>query len=361
MAVAISALAALSRVAFAGGEESIWMPEQASSFAPDVDRAWDFFYWVSVVFLVLITVLVVWFTIRYGKAKGGKPEGNVHHNTPLELTWTIIPTILVVIMFYMGYTGYVDMRTPPGDVYEVTVTGQKWKWLFEYKNGHVDEKLHVPAHTNVKLTIKSEDVLHSVYIPAFRVKQDAVPGRYTFVWFRAKNVGEYHFFCTEYCGTGHSDMITWCVVHPKEGFDTWLANADPLKRMTDEQYQQYREDPDTFKAKNPDFADLEIPAVVGRNLYDKWGCKQCHSLDGSRIIGPTFKGLWGATREFEKGEPVKADENYVRDSILNPQDRIVKTYDNAMPTFKGRLKDREIYCIIEFLKTLADKPQKGSK
>jgi len=341
--------------------ETITVPSEVTSMSGQVDRTFDFFFWVAAFFFLLIAVLLVYFTIRFRKRKGAKPEGDTHHNTPLEIVWTVIPSILVVIMFYIGFKGFMDLAEVPQNVYTITVTGQKWKWLFTYPNGHIDEKLHVPANTNVKLRITSEDVLHSPYVPAFRIKQDAVPGRYTFAWFNAKKPGTYHFFCAEYCGTGHSDMITDCVVHPKEEFARWLETADPLKRLTEEQYEEYKKDPEAFVKKYPDFADLEIPTIVGRKLYEKFGCTQCHLLDGKRLIGPSFKGLWGTKVEFEKGDPVIADENYVRESILYPTKRIVKSYDNVMPTFKGRLKDREIFCLIEFIRSLRETPEKSEK
>jgi cytochrome c oxidase subunit 2 len=345
----------------AQAEKSVWMPEQASTGAGQVDQTFYFFYWIAAFFFVLITALLVYFTIRFRKRKGAKPEGDVHHNTPLEVVWTVIPTILVVVMFYLGFKGFMDLANPPQNAYLITVTGQKWKWLFTYPNGHVDEKLHVPANTDVKLRITSEDVLHSPYIPAFRIKQDAVPGRYTYAWFNAKKPGTYRFFCAEYCGTSHSDMITDCVVHPKDEFAHWLDTADPLKRLTDEQYQAYTKDPEAFVKENPDFSDLEIPAIVGRQLYEKFGCTQCHLLDGRRLIGPSFKGLWGSKVEFEEGDPVIADENYIRESILDPNKRIVKSYERAMPTFRGKLKDRQIYCLIEFIRSLEDKSDKPEK
>ena len=146
-------------------------------------------------------------------------------------------------------------------------------------------------------------------------------------------------------------MITTCVVHTREDFDYWLDHADPLKRLTPEQFEAYSKDPDRFTRDNPDFSDLEIPAVVGNTLFGKFGCTQCHTTDGTRLIGPTFKDLWGSKRQFEKGPDRIADENYIRESIVVPQKEIVKSYEGVMPTFKGRLKDREIYCLIEFIKT----------
>lgn len=338
---------------FAQRGKTFWLPEQASTTAYDVDNAFYFVYWVSVFFLILITVLLLWFTIKYKKKKGSKPEPAPNHNMPLEITWSVIPTLLVVVMFFWGFKGYLDLATPPADSYVITCTGQKWKWLFTYPNGHIDTELHIPANTNVKLDITSEDVLHSPYVPAFRTKQDAVPGRYTKMWFHAVKTGEFDFFCNEYCGKEHSAMITKCIVHPADEFDHWLANADPVARMTPEQFEEYKKDPAGTIAKYPeDLKGLEVPVIVGENLYKKFGCTQCHTLDGERLIGPSFKGAWGSQRKFEDGSAGVVDENYVVESILYPQNKIVEGYERVMPSFNGRLKDRQIYCIIQWLKTL---------
>lgn len=336
-----------------GGPKTLWLPEQASEGAYNVDNAFYFVYWVSVFFFVLITVLLIWFVIKYRKPKGSQPESTVTHNTTLEVTWSVIPTILVVIMFLWGFSGFMDLANPPENCYTIQTTGQKWKWLFTYPNGHVDTELHVPADTDVKLLITSEDVLHSVFIPAFRVKNDAVPGRFTHVWFNAIKPGTYDFYCTEYCGTDHSRMITKCVVHPKDEFETWLENADPIKRMTEEQFKEYEKDPVAFIKNNPDFKGLLPPVAMGQALYDKFGCKSCHLLTEEKLIGPGFKGVFGGSRKFTDGSTLaSADENYLRESILVPQAKIVEGYDGSMPSFQGRLTDRHIYCIIEFLKGL---------
>jgi len=354
----MAGLPVLTGPALAQSEKRVLPPEGAPVSPGGFDPAFNFWLIVSIFFFTLITVLVVVFILRYVKKKGEKAEGTAHHNTTLEIVWTVIPTLLTVFMFYLGFTSYMDLVRPPQNAYEIQVLGQKWNWLFTYPNGHTDEKLHVPAGKDIKLIITSIDVLHSAYIPAFRIKQDAVRGRYTYVWFNAPTPGEYYFFCAEYCGTGHSDMITTCVVHTREDFEYWLDHADPLKRLTPEQYEAYRKDPDKFTRDNPDFSDLEIPAVVGKNLYGKFGCTQCHTTDGTRLIGPTFKDLWGTKRQFEKGPDRIADENYIRESIVEPQKEIVKSYEGVMPTFKGRLKDREIYCLIEFIKTFKKKTDK---
>jgi cytochrome c oxidase subunit 2 len=313
----------------ATGGGSFWMPKGTSTFAGEVDFVFQFVLWISIIFFVLIVALMVLFVARYRRPKGTKPEDSPHKHLPLELTWTIVPSILVIIIFYLGFRGYMNLITPPANAYEILVTGQKWKWLFTYPNGYVDESLHVPVDEDIRLVTSSEDVIHSLYIPQFRLKQDVVPGRYGNLWFRATDPGEYEIFCAEYCGTGHSDMLATVVVHPPGEFEKWLEDAS-------------------------NFLDRMSPVEAGKLLYSQRGCKQCHSIDGSAGTGPTFKGIWGTQRVLQDGSRVLFDENHVRESILDPQAQVLAGFDPVMPTFKGKLKDREITAIIAFLKSLKD-------
>ncbi len=307
---------------------TFWMPVQASAGAEPVDRVFSFIFWVSVFFFVLIVALMVAFVVRYRRRPGREDaEDSAHHSTALELTWTLIPIAIVVFIFAWGFKVYLDLNTPPANSYEILVTGQKWKWLFTYPNGHVDENLHVPLDTPVRLVMTSEDVIHGFYIPAFRLKRDVVPGRYVKVWFRAIKPGEYQIYCTQYCGTGHSDMWAKVVVHEPGGFERWLDEASNfLKTMS--------------------------PAEAGEKLYRTRGCAQCHSVDGTGGTGPTFRALFGHPVPLEGGKTVTADEDYIRESILDPQAKIVLGFQPVMPTFQGRLKDQEITAIIEYVKTV---------
>ncbi len=271
---------------------------------------------------------MVVFVVRYRRREGVEPEPSPTHNTALELTWTVIPLLLVMVIFAWGFKAFLDMSTPPANAYEIQVTGQKWKWLFTYPNGYVDENLHVPVDEPVRLVMTSEDVIHSFYMPAFRMKQDVVPGRYTKVWFRATKAGEYQVFCAEYCGTGHSDMLAQVVVHEPGGFEKWLDEVGNL-----------------FKTMPP--------VEVGERLYRQRGCAQCHSIDGAASVGPTFKGVFGHDQALKGGGSALVDENYIRESILEPQAKIVAGFEPVMPTFKGQLTDREITAIIEYIKTLS--------
>ncbi len=327
----LSALAEpLSRLALAastGGGKTFWLPKQGSTLAPEVDYAWAVVYWLSVFFFVLVVALMFLFVFRYRASKVEKAEGRATHNTPLELFWTIVPTLLVVWLFWAGFDTYMNAATPPANTYEIQVTGQKWNWLFTYPNGYVDGNLHVPVDTPVTLLMGSEDVMHAFYVPEFRVKRDVIPGRINKIWFEATDVGEYDIFCAEYCGTSHSAMLSKVYVHELGEFDAWLEEAS-------------------------DFLSRMPPAEAGEMLYNMRGCKQCHSVDGSSGIAPTFQGLYGRQEQLVSGEVVIADENYIIDSIYEPMNQVVAGYDPVMPTYRGRLKQEEVNAIIAYIKTL---------
>lgn len=352
--------------ALASSGATFWMPPQASNFARGVDFVFYFILWLSAAFFVLIVGLMFLFIWRYRRRAENESVAHISHNNSLELLWTIIPTILLVPMFWWGFVGFVDARTPPDNTYDINVIAKKWSWQFVYPNGYDDNHLHVPADVPVKLIMRSEDVIHSCFIPAFRVKRDVVPGRYSFLWFtafyhpeRARTAGapiEYPLSCAEYCGTQHSDMRATVYVHPdRSAFDDWLANADPFseKNMTPEQYADYLRDPAAYAARHPELKDKLLPPVErGRMLYRKKGCFQCHSLDGSAGQGPTWKGVWGKTEMLRGGGSVVVDENYVRESIMNPGAVIVAGFDNVMP--KVLMNEREMDAIIAFMKSLKE-------
>ena len=328
MALLANILAQTTMPSVAPQDGSFMMPPQASTTAHNVDTVFYFILWVSFFFFVLIVALMLYFVLRYRRrVEGEAAPSSVTHNTALEITWSAIPLVLVVIMFYMGFRGFMDMTNPPAQAEDIHVLGQKWTWAFTYRNGHVDTELHVPVDTPIRLILTSNDVIHSLYIPAFRLKKDAVPGRYNKAWFEATEPGEYLALCAEYCGTQHSDMLARVVVHAPGGFEKWMADAS-----------------DPFKTRSL--------AEVGALLHHK-RCAGCHSIDGSANIGPTFKGLFGREEKFTSGTSIVADENYIRESIVNPQKEIVQGYDPVMPTFKGQLKDRGILAIIEYIKELS--------
>ncbi len=320
--------ARLSSPGSAQADGGFWMPVQGSTGAVVVDSIFSLVLWVSVFFFVLIVFLMVLFVVRYRRRAGREEaEPSRRHNTPLEITWTAIPILIVTGIFIWGFQVFLNISTPPANAYEVLVTGQKWKWLFTYPNGHVDENLHVPVATPVRLVMTSEDVIHGFFVPAFRLKKDVVPGRYVKVWFRATSPGEYQIYCTQYCGTGHSDMWAKVVVHEPGGFERWLeAASNFLKTMS--------------------------PAQAGEHLYRTRGCAQCHTLDGTASTGPSWKGLFGSKVTCEGGHVLTADEDYLRNCILNPTENVPVGFQPVMPTFKGRLTDQEITAVIEFMKTV---------
>jgi cytochrome c oxidase subunit 2 len=304
---------------------SFWLPPQISTVAHSVDWLFNFILAISVFFFVLIVVLMVIFVLKYRHREGQLAEASPSHNTALEVTWTVIPVILVVVIFFFGFKGFLDMATPPANAYEILVEGQKWNWAFTYPNGYVDENLHVPVDRPIQLVMSSADVIHSLYVPAFRIKMDVVPGRYSKAWFEATQPGEYDLFCTEYCGTSHSDMLAHVIVHPPGEFETWLEQAS-------------------------NFLETMSPVDAGRKLFQVRGCMQCHSMDGSAKTGPTLQGVFGRVEQMADGTSLTVDENYIRESILEPNARIVAGYEPVMPTYQGRLKDDEIMAIIEYLK-----------
>ena len=305
-----------------------WLPERASSFAGEVDWVFNFILGISLFFFVLIVALMCLFVVRYRRRPGReRAEPSASHNNALELLWSGIPVILVCFMFYYGFQGYMDMSVMPSEAYEINVTAKKWSWAFKYPTGHIDDQLHVPIGKPVRLIMTSDDVIHSLFIPQFRVKRDVVPGRYNKMWFRALYAGEYDLFCAEYCGAGHSEMLSKVVAHEPAEFEAWLKEAgDFLKKLP--------------------------PPKAGEELYRRRGCAQCHSVDGRAGTGPTFKGIWGERHRMKDGANVDVDENYVRESILEPGKRIREGFTNQMPTFKGMLSDEEIGYVIEYLKTL---------
>lgn len=307
---------------------SFWMPPQASTIAGDVDALFDFIYYLNVFFFVGITAALIWFVLRYRrKSEEQLATSQVGHNTLIESLWTFIPLVLCIVVFVWGFRIFLDQSVAPEDAYEVKVTARAYAWQFNYDNGAVTTgDLVVPAGRPIKLVMSSEDLLHSFFVPDFRIKSDVVPGRYTTVWFEAPNPGEHQVFCTEYCGAGHSGMLAKVTVLPPAEFEERLQ-------------------------KN--FIDGDIPpAQLGEQLYNQTGCGACHSLDGSVRVGPSWKGLFGSERKFTDGTSAVADENYIRESILQPANKVVAGYPPSMPSYQGQLQEVQIDGLIAFIKTL---------
>lgn len=330
----------------------VWLPAQSSVIATDVNWMFDVVMWLSVFCFAGITIAVVVFVWKYRARPGHKTQPSPHHNDVMETVWTVIPSIICVGLFLGGWRGYVNMTTPPKHALEIQVIARKWSWEFIHPNGVKDSVLHVPAGRSVRLVMKSEDVLHSFFVPQFRVKQDVLPRRYTQVWFKAetptvrpdqelqnievndvnkdlvrRQIG-HRLFCTEYCGTDHSMMKTRVIVHNPGGYDNYLAF-------------------------NKEVQDAAPPVERGKAVYERL-CVACHTLDGTIRVGPSFKGIWGETHNFVDGSNATVDENYVRDSILNPQAKVRQGFPPSMPSFQGQLSDKEIAGVIEYLKSLKE-------
>ena len=309
------------------------LPVRASNLAGGWDELYIFLVWLSVFFFVLVVGLTVYFIVRYRKSKNPEPTSHAHHHLLLEITWTAIPLVLVMIIFAWGYLDYRNMVHAPKDAYEINVVGKQWLWQFQYPHGQSTiGELYVPLNKPVKLKMTADDVLHSFFVPQFRVKQDVVPGMYTYVWFEATKPGEFDIFCTEYCGTGHSAMLGKVFVLEDYKWDLWLAG------------QLGAGDAMAMAAKDP--------VAAGADVYKGKGCNACHSVDGSVGIGPSFKGLYGKTEQFIDGSSAIVDDNYIRESTENPQAKVVKGFNPVMPTFKGLLKEEELNAMIAYIKSL---------
>lgn len=304
------------------------LPKQASVLAPGVDGLFWFITFINVFFFTLITVLIFVFVRRYRRRSPNEITPHITHNQKLEIAWSVIPLMIVIGIFFWGFHGYVSAQVAPANAIEIQATGKKWVWQFEYPDGmRTLNEIHVPVNRPVRLVMTSEDVIHSFFVPTFRMKKDVVPGRYTEEWFTATVPGVHQVFCTEYCGKGHSDMLAKITVDDEKAYQKWLIEGDEsLKTMP-------------------------LPEL-GKMVHENRGCATCHSLDGSRGQGPSWKGIWGATHQMADGTQVKVDENYIRESILEPQAHVVAGFEPVMPTFKGMLRDREILGVIEFIKTV---------
>jgi len=313
--------------------DSFWLPADASVTTRNIDWVWDFMLWMSVLTALAIFVAMFHFATKYrakSRAANENAEKSAEHNTALEITWSVLPLFVVIALFVWGFKGFVDLRTPPKDAMELHANAQKWKWTFDYqcaRGGLTDDTLHVPVDRPVRMLISSVDVLHALYIPNFRTKMDAVPGRYTDLWFQATKPGEYPIFCAEYCGTSHSDMLSHVVVHPPGEYETWLRGACEK-------------------------ADSLVGIPRGEKLYKQQGCETCHSIDGTPKIGPTWKGLFGKTEAIAGGPSVQVDENYLRESFVDPTAKVVQGYAPSMPTYKGKLSDKDIDGLVEYIKSL---------
>ncbi len=314
-----------------------------------VDSAFVYIAAFSFLLFFIIVFLMVYFAVRYRKSRNPVPA-DISGNTFLEILWVAAPTLLVLTMFVYGLTGFSFLRHPPADSMHVKVISRQWSWRFQYDNGALSPVLNAPIGRDVRLELTSVDVIHGFFVPAFRIKQDAVPGLTTQAWFKAETTGSFDILCTQYCGTGHSAMLAKLNVMPQDQFDQWYASAAPPPAPGGTQGTAPAPPPST--APQP----AAPPAVPpGEQLLDSLGCISCHSTDGSPIVGPTFKGLYGSpvdvTTDGAK-RTVTADDAYITRSILTPGADVVVGFQNIMPPYQGRITDAQIAEVIAYLKTL---------
>lgn len=303
-----------------------FMPPQASSFAQSIDDMYAFTLILSAISFVLVIGGLIYFAFKYRRKSEDQKTAYFSHNVFLEFLWSFIPFVIFMICFVWGWIVFHDMRSMPKDALEIHVVGQKWSWEFLYKSGQKSSgSFKVPINTPVKLIMSSKDVLHSFFVPAFRIKQDVIPGRYTALWFEAIKKGKFKIFCTEFCGTGHSSMLAEVEVMDRSDYEKWLS-TNPYKGLSLDQ--------------------------VGKKVFSTT-CVACHNTTNQRKVGPGFSGLFGSTKYFIDGTTAVADEAYIRESILYPQAKISKGFEGAvMTSFQGQLSENEILGIIEYIKTL---------
>jgi len=297
-----------------------WEPSNTSG---KVDSAFLFIVSICIALLVMVTFAMILFLFKYNKKKHPRGE-EVKESTALEIVWTVVPTILVLLMFYYGWVDFRYIRNPPANAMKVDVIAREWSWHFKYDNGKEAGVLRVPINKPVELIMTSEDVIHSLFIPAFRIKEDCVPGMKTHLWFNADEAGTYDIFCTEYCGVGHSHMLSKVIVMPVSDFESW------------------------YQAK-----EAAPPVGGGQQLLETKGCLGCHTTDGSPKVGPTFKGLYGSKVTVltnGKERIILADDAYIKQSILHPDADIVKGFPAVMPILP--VTDKELQEIIAYMKTL---------
>jgi cytochrome c oxidase subunit 2 len=311
------------------------MPEQASTIASRVDALYLYLIGLTIFFTLLIISVLIFFVAKYRKRAPFEVPRPIAGSIKLETLWSVIPFLIAMSIFVWGASVYFAQYRMPKDAMEIFVVGKQWMWKVQHSTGQREiNELHVPVGRKIKLTMTTEDVIHSFFVPAFRTKADVVPGRYTNIWFEATKPGRYHLFCAEYCGTNHSAMGGWVEVMTQTDFDNWLSgNANQMS-----------------------------PVAAGQQLFTTTlGCATCHNADGTGGRGPALTGLFGKTVQLEGGASVKADEGYIRDSILNPQGQLVAGYQPIMPTFKGQLNEEQIMQLIAYIKSLSPGQTSGTE
>jgi cytochrome c oxidase subunit 2 len=303
-----------------------FFPQQASAQAGQVDAIYFFMVAVTAFFAVLIGALVAVFAIKFRRRHDDEIGVAIHGSLALELLWTVIPLGIAMVMFAWGAKVFFDLYRPPVGAMEIFVVGKQWMWKVQHADGQREiNELHVPIGRPVKLIMGSEDVIHSYYIPAFRVKADVIPGRYNSLWFTATKPGRYHLFCAEYCGTKHSGMIGSVIAMEPTEFQAWLGGG----------------------------AATASPVAAGAKLFQDLGCSSCHQPSASGQRGPTLAGVYGKTIELQGGGTAVADDAYLRESIVNPQSKVVAGFQPIMPTFQGLVSEEQLLQLIAYVRSLS--------
>jgi cytochrome c oxidase subunit 2 len=304
-------------------------PESASTMSSRVDALYFFLIGVSAFFAILIAGLIVYYAVKYRRRSPDAVGTNIRGGLALELTWTIVPVLITMVIFVWGASVFFAMSHPPAETLNVYVVGKQWMWKFQHLDGQREiNELHVPVGRAVKLIMTSEDVIHDVFVPAFRVKADVLPGRYTNIWFQPTKPGRYHLFCAEYCGTRHSGMIGEVVVMGPTDYQAWLGGGT---------------------------SEVSL-ASAGEKLFQDLACNTCHRPD-AQGRGPVLQGLFGKTQALQSGEKVVVDEAYVRESILNPGAKITAGFQPIMPAFQGLVTEEQLLELVEYVKSLQTQPQ----
>jgi cytochrome c oxidase subunit 2 len=303
-----------------------FIPESASTYSGDVDALYFYISGVTVFFTLLISFVIIFFVIKYRRRNPFEIPRPIEGSTKLETLWSVIPLLIAMSIFFWGAKVYFAQYRPPKNAVEVYVVGKQWMWKFQHATGQREiNELHIPVGRKVRLIMATEDVIHDVFVPAFRIKADVVPGRYTTEWFEATTPGRYHFFCAEYCGMNHSGMGGYVVVMEPTEFENWLSgNANQMS-----------------------------PAAAGQQMFESLGCASCHGANAEGGRGPALLGLYGNSAVLNNGQTVRADEGYIRESILNPQAKIVTGFGPIMPSFQGQLSEEQLLQLVAYVKSLS--------
>ena len=304
-------------------------PDEASNFAPHVDALMVYITAVCIFFAAAITIAIVYCFFKFHRKRAGDMGVPIHGDMRLETAWIVVPLILALSMFGWGAVVYVDYRRAPLDTLDIYVVGKQWMWRIQQPTGLREiNELHVPVGRNVKLILASEDVIHDFSVPAFRVKMDVVPGHYNTMWFRPTKPGRYHFYCSQYCGTNHALMVGWVTVMEPNDYASWLSGSSD---------------------------GTENPVVAGEKLFAEKACITCHLSDG-KGRAPSLNGVYGGQVRLADGSVVTADDTYIRESILQPNAKIVAGYQPVMPSFQGQLTEEQILNLTAYIRSLASQP-----